>query len=373
MQTSPPKWKIRSEPWRQLSEAYAASLDIWVSGASGSGKSSLVLEFFQEKPHTYFSGSNFETLKQIVKHICTLVGGNKPKSADLSQIVWTLVDAEFMPRHYVIIDKLELFIRTHADFITDLLQVREAIGIPLLICLVGETSCAGYPGSLSFFPIEIELAPFTKEETKAILKSFHRDMSSTVFDSCFKQVEQRLSLETRQISAYKSVFAQLAQAIRSQSDVKPASNLAKTTSELLGQRRILSKPLHSPLMKLSRQCKLLLAAAFLCSRTPASADVRVFKKTAKRDRTKTQLIAPKYFEVERMLAIFDVLASLNSSLPQRHTLEQLASIRSLQEQGLIGFKGSDGLTQKMVCLVDLEQFKMLCDSLEIRSTDYLLA
>mmetsp|Transcript_17241 Transcript_17241/g.31073 ORF Transcript_17241/g.31073 Transcript_17241/m.31073 type:complete len:374 (-) Transcript_17241:467-1588(-) len=371
MQPLPSKWKIRTEAWRQLSEAYAAGLDIWVSGASGSGKSSLVLDFFKGKAFTYFSGSNFESLKQVIKHFVTLLRGSKPKSADLTQLVWHLNELEFEAKHYLVIDKLELFLRAQPEFITDLLQVREALSRPLYICLIGEASCAGNPDSFSFAPVEVELSPYTKEETKQILKGLYRDMSQTLFESCFKAVEQRLSLETRQISAYKFTFAQL-HASASTLEGKPMGILGKLITDILNQKKFVGKSFQSPLLKLSRQCKLLLAAAFLCSRTPASADVRVFKKIAIRSKAKTHLVAPKFFEVERMLAIFDVLASLNSSIAQRHSLELLASLKSLNEQGLIGFKGSDGLTQKMICLIDLEQFKLVCDSLEIRSSDYLL-
>jgi hypothetical protein len=368
MQPLPAKWRVRSDTWRQLSEAYAAHLDLWVSGASGCGKTSLVLDFFEGKPHTFVSGSNFENLKQIIKHLCSVLLGTKPKSIDLAQLVWMLQQQQV--EHYLVIDKVELFVRTHPDFITDLLQVREASCLSLQFCLVSEASCLGSPGTLTFMPAEIEVAPYSKEDSKAILKTLHREMPASLFDSCFKQVEQRLSLETRQISAYKFVFSQLHSSLTGQAG-RPLSSLVKAAHDLLGQRRVvLSKSLQSPLVRLNRQCKLLLAAAFLCSRTPASADVKVFKNIAKKDRTKAQLVAPKYFDVERMLAIFDVLASLHSS--QRHSLELLASVRSLQEQGLLGCKGTDALTQKLICLIDLEQFKQLCEALEIRASDYLL-
>jgi hypothetical protein len=99
--------------------------------------------------------------------------------------------------------------------------------------------------------------------------------------------------------------------------------------------------------------------------------LQIFKKSSGR-RDKGKVGQPNKVSVERLFGVYDILTSLHSSAPLTHSMEVLATIRSLKEQRLIEFNGADGFTQKVVCLIDVDLFRKLCEDLEISVSDYFI-
>ncbi|ESO06990.1 hypothetical protein HELRODRAFT_76855 [Helobdella robusta] len=128
--------------------------------------------------------------------------------------------------------------------------------------------------------------------------------------------------------------------------------------------------------------KYLLIAAYLASYNPAKLDKRFFMKNAgktskrlknaikkKEERTSCHLLGPKFFPLDRMMAIFYSIVE-EKVVPTANTFSQISSLVSL---GLLSQSSMvdqlDG--QKYKCLVTLEQIKSVAKSVGFEIMRYL--
>ncbi|XP_067948642.1 origin recognition complex subunit 5-like [Watersipora subatra] len=375
---------------------------IFVNGHTASGKTLCITHCLDHKKLTYIRlhCAEFYSPRLVFEHILSQLQPNQEaRCADINTFIRLLKQIlhEDYPNNtvYLVFEKADRLRDFPPNFLPVFLKLQELSGCKVSVILESEiiwenfrifaTGCSE--------PLCICFSPYSKEDLIEILSSASPDDCSAdtyrsycslivnVFHSSTRNLRElsylaRMNLpkylepihlgkvssdndralwkaiEPHLKAAMSSLFLHEVSSLQWEKAQASAEGAVKLTDG--GWNQSVELPYFS---------KYLLIAAYLASYNPAKSDRRFFvknagkmKKTAqlmrKDDRTSSQVLGPKQFQLDRLMAIFYSIVD-GKVLPTTHLHTQVSNLVALQLLSSVG-SGSQFDSPKYKCLVNLE-------------------
>ncbi|KAF6023863.1 ORC5 [Bugula neritina] len=394
---------------------------IFVHGHTASGKTLCIKRVLdqQELPHVLIHCAEFYTQKLIYEHILTQLNRtNQPagKCEDMNSFVRLLHQTLKHERYtnttaYLVFERAEKLRSLPANVLPALLRLKELSQSQVCVILESEIPWENFRQFPTGYrePITLHFSPYSKDDLIEILSSLVPDdtdkdfytnychlivnvfftitrnlrelkyLANMNFKKYCEPVNTGAVAATNHRALWKAIEPQLKTAINSiYLHEMSSSQWEKVQAEDEGAIKLTDCNLKQS-VELPYFSKYLLIAAYLASYNPAKSDRKFFVKNCGRlrkqtltknpDKTSNQIIGPKQFQLDRLMAIFYSIVE-GKVMPTTHLYTQISNLVSLQLLATVSGE-SQFDSPKYKCLATLEFIQSVSRTVEFQILHYL--
>lgn len=396
------KWETRSEEWRCMSAAIGQEKNIYVWGASGCGKTSIVKDAMQD------SGVNFVYInciahfnyKSVFRNILEKylevkqilgIGVKDPHKCALALRGVDRTDEIF----YVVLDKAHKIIAIDPLVIARLLEISRISACNIKYIVITESYSETlfiHPDTIDreFSPAKIFLPEYTPAQLNKILRKDYNYGPDQDFQGFFDIISQILLPYTTKIFHFRTGFQKAFEMYLNLSQMTSHEKLFHLVARELGNiETSLYQKFNSQReyqQGLSTEAKILIISGFICSKNPPRLDNILLKGKRRTEKRKARQeyssqIPPEKFSLQRMQAVYSILLHLHQNCTTQIILNTPIETPSfcslvntlLQKRIFILISKKDPLGQeKLMCTAEYEFCLGLASSLGIKLNEYVI-
>jgi len=358
------KWNLRPENWQEVICGISDAQDLYLWGASGTGKTSLAKDALSELEVPSFYCNcvlNYE-FRMIVdqlkeNYMQDFLGIDTGRHKDLMKLTIELQRAKNKTnKYYIILDKVDRLFRDDVLSIHRLCELRELSDANLHFILISEVFVDEIfidPEAIDrpFNPLQVFFRNYTLDQIFAILREYFPDGKDSDYFAFSNIVASIFQPYTSRLYHYKYAFSHSYNKFLD-SLAQKGVEVAKT--ETLREIEYLQNKIFQKIQKpqtadfgMSLNEMLLSIAAFVCSKNPPKTDKAMLKAarlTKKRRSTQKAQESNEVvkFSLQRLLAAYSVLyhyyynARTNQVFPLNLFSEEFSGkVQMLVSKGII--------------------------------------
>lgn len=335
------KWSIRNEIWKSMCESLNIGNDIYIWGASGTGKTSLAKDAlsYVSLPFTYINCIEFFTIKSLFRKIregyLEFLGIDNNKFQDLHKFSLSLKGVEKSSEiYYIVLDKAHKLIKLDVLLINRLIEVSRISECNLKYIIITDSYVEEifvHPDTIDrdFTPAKIFINEYNSNQLSKVLRNEFPYGSDQNFIEFFDCVCQLLKPYTNKIFHYRSafnnnkayeIFLKLPNSVNDKIFII-AREIGNIEVSLFQKFKLQKEYQHN----LSAEAKILIISGFICSTNPPRLDsilLKGAKKTEKR-RIRKEFdcpVVPEKFSLQRLQGVYSIILHLYRNCNARDIL-----------------------------------------------------
>lgn len=396
------KWSVRSAAWTQILESLSSGDNVYIWGASGTGKTLLIKDSFLEYslPFTYINCVEFLAFASLFKRIKIAyfekIGIENIRTNDPHKIALYLKDSAYQnPFYYVILDKAHKLLSIDVLIIQRLQEFVKLAQRNIRFVIITESFAEElfiHPDTIDrdFTPIKIFLEEYDPTQLSYILRRQYSYGSSKSYDNFFEIVSKMLFPYTSKIFHFKAAFNKAYELYLSLESSHPHEKLVTIVARELGnieaslfqKFRCQKEYQHG----LSVEAQILIVSGFICSKNPPRLDSILLKGKKKNEKRRarqeySESLIPERFSLQRLQSVYSILLHLHQDCKNNELLSTpietplfCSLVNTLTQKKIFSIvtKKEPLGCEKFMCTAEYDFCSSLSDSLGIKLSEYVL-